>query len=394
MSFTLGGATSWGISESQRVSVCWEFDVLDGYREGRSWAAAQPTWPSDLWTESDDCWTYTEHAGLSGLTGKVDGVISRGQYYGFGIHGIETGHLPIPRNTYEGLLDHLKSKQDQGKAWVTTVMQAHKYTEERLDNSNVDVISTSDSEIKLSLTSDADPEYYDYPLTLRTEVPDSWSYCKVSQSDVTYQQIVEVESGIAQYGAVPNYGDVILTESDMDESAPENFNISSYGSADGSEVHADWDDVVDNESGIKRYWYKLGTSKGGDDIYTWIDNGTQSSFSTSRNNLDLDNGETYYITIKAVNGVGLSREVESEGFEVGDDVEVSAPNPIAQKMNIAPKAVSSVEMYSCNGRRIAERKQQLNVNNLKNLNRGAGVYVTRTHLKNGSVITKPSLMAK
>ena len=86
--------------------------------------------------------------------------------------------------------------------------------------------------------------------------------------------------------------------------------------------------AMDAESGISRYWYKIGTTPGGSEILGWIDNGKIRSFTTSRANMSLVRGETYYVTVKAVNGAGFSSESTSDGFTVN-----SVPNYISFKEN-------------------------------------------------------------
>ena len=81
-------------------------------------------------------------------------------------------------------------------------------------------------------------------------------------------------------------------------------------------ISANWGAASDAESGISRYWYKIGSTPGGSEILDWIDNGRVRSFSTSRTNLALVRGEKYYVTVKAVNGVGLSSISTSDGFMV------------------------------------------------------------------------------
>jgi hypothetical protein len=77
-----------------------------------------------------------------------------------------------------------------------------------------------------------------------------------------------------------------------------------------------WDRAADPESGISRYWYRVGTTPGGAEVLDWIDNGLERKISTSRTNFALIRGEKYYVTVKAVNGVGLSSESVSDGFVV------------------------------------------------------------------------------
>ncbi|MEI8195865.1 MAG: hypothetical protein WCI73_08155 [Phycisphaerae bacterium] len=63
-------------------------------------------------------------------------------------------------------------------------------------------------EIKLKLTCAADPEFYDLPLTLRTQVPAGWKECQVTQG--TRKTMVTAAQGTVQFEAVPGAETVSL----------------------------------------------------------------------------------------------------------------------------------------------------------------------------------------
>jgi hypothetical protein len=220
-------------------------------------------------------------------------------------------------SNFEGLLDYLESVKDE--LWVGTIGNIHKYVTER-KTANVKVMEAGKSLIRLGLTSEVNAELYDCPLTLTTEVPSEWKYCHVSQG--LLQSIYPVESGKVMFGAIPNRGDIVLKSSAMDTTPPGKFEVRD-GTADDidmspltNSISTNWDMADDEESGIARYWYKIGTTPGGGEVLDWIDNGLERKITTSRTNFSLVRGEIYYITVKAVNGVGLSSESISDGFTV------------------------------------------------------------------------------
>ena len=224
--------------------------------------------------------------------------------------GFETAH-------FLALLDYLESVKD--RLWIGTCGDVHKYVQER-NSAKVTVLENDKSGISLDLTSDMDPDMYDYPLTLLTEVPSAWKYCHVRQGDL--QSIYPVKSGTVQYDAVPGFGGIRLTDSAMDTSPPGKPVVRDGSGTDIAytpnthKLSANWDPSSDPESGISRYWYKIGTTPGGSDVIDWIDNGRSTNVTVTRTNLSLVRGETYYFTIKAVNGVGLSSEGTSNGQSV------------------------------------------------------------------------------
>ncbi len=220
-------------------------------------------------------------------------------------------------SNFEALLDYLESVKD--KMWVGNAGDIYKYVLER-KSAEISIIKSDEGSIQLNLSSQVEPELFDYPLSLITEVPDSWEYCKVIQGDMI--GIYPVASGKVMYEAIPNRGEIQLLSSTMDNTPPGQVIVNDGTGQDidssplTNMISANWGSASDEESGISRYWYRIGTSPGGSEILDWIDNGRVRSFSTSRTNLALVRGEKYYVTVKAVNGVGLSSESTSDGFKV------------------------------------------------------------------------------
>jgi len=79
-----------------------------------------------------------------------------------------------------------------------------------------------------------------------------------------------------------------------------------------TELSANWTTASDPNSDVVRYWYAIGSTAGDSDIVGWTDNGLTTSITHS--GLTLNNGSTYYFTIKAENGAEIiSTGVISDG---------------------------------------------------------------------------------
>lgn len=79
-------------------------------------------------------------------------------------------------------------------------------------------------------------------------------------------------------------------------------------------LHAVWS-AEDTGSGIQEYQYAIGTSAGGTDIVDWTSAGTGTE--VTHTGLSLSEGVTYYISVKAQNGVGSWSEIgSSDGIAV------------------------------------------------------------------------------
>lgn len=66
---------------------------------------------------------------------------------------------------------------------------------------------------------------------------------------------------------------------------------------------ASWAPASDGQSGIADYQVRIGTAPGQGDLLDWTSTAGQTSF--VRSDLDLQAGQTYFITVRAINGAGL-----------------------------------------------------------------------------------------
>ena len=69
-------------------------------------------------------------------------------------------------------------------------------------------------------------------------------------------------------------------------------------------MSANWDASTDNESGISGYQYAIGTTAGGTQTVNWTSLGNVTT--VTKTGLTLSVGQTYYFSVKAVNGAGLT----------------------------------------------------------------------------------------
>lgn len=252
----------------------------------------------------------------------VQQAISSAGWMGFCSHGVGPSgeYLVTPESTFIPFLDYLVSVSSQ--IWEGANTDVQMYDTERSAAVVTPIEETS--VIRFNLTSGVDPALYDYPLTLITDVPGGWICCKITQGDLI--SIKPVDSGKVMYEAVPNRGEVKLEDSAMDTTAPGVPDVRDGTGNDmdltplTTQISANWDACADAESGISKYLYKVGTTPGGSQVFDWVDNGTFTYVTTSRTNLALSRGVTYYMTVKAVNGVGFE---SNPGVSNGQRVETA-----------------------------------------------------------------------
>ena len=71
-----------------------------------------------------------------------------------------------------------------------------------------------------------------------------------------------------------------------------------------TQLSANWDAAIDGESGISGYLYAIGTSAGGTQTVNWTTLGNVTT--VTQTGLSLVVGQTYFFSVYAVNGVGMS----------------------------------------------------------------------------------------
>ena len=144
----------------------------------------------------------------------------------------------------------------------------------------------------------------------------------------TYYARVSAQNDIGLYSAYSGNSDGITIDS-TPPIAPSGINdgISSdiQFANSSSQLSANWTAGSDPESGVAKYWYAIGTTIGGTDTTGWIDNG--NSLSVTKTGLSLTQGQTYYFTVKAENGVGLqSGTANSNGQKVDTTIPTGTPS--------------------------------------------------------------------
>jgi hypothetical protein len=169
------------------------------------------------------------------LNAELDGAIAHGTWALEMWHGCDgLAWEPPPCAVYDQHCAYVGSRSDE--VWCASFQQATKYIYERTDAS-IDVTSVEESHITVSLTDNLDDAIFDYPLTLRTVVPDSWLDVLVRQDDRTQNVTPQDESGTRciYYDAVPDRGEITIQHKGEPVAAR------ALGQAQGRRLSAAWD---------------------------------------------------------------------------------------------------------------------------------------------------------
>ncbi|MDI6704154.1 MAG: hypothetical protein QME40_05760 [bacterium] len=165
---------------------------------------------------------------------------------------------------------------------------------------------------------------YEYAICKLGKSPGSsdWKSCGLA-TEIIASESLEHEATYYFYVRAINKagipGDV--TSSDgitIDTTPPDNVpKVTDEGgyTGDNTRLYAEWEPAKDNTSGIIEYKYCIGTKCGKADVVNWTSIGTKRE--VTHTGLNLQDGETYYFSVKAKNGAGLwSVPVSSDGITV------------------------------------------------------------------------------
>lgn len=155
----------------------------------------QPFWgaPTHVKTEAD-------------MEKIVDAAIAKGDVGHLDFHGVGGDWLPATVEFFNATLDKLEKHRDE--LWITDHCSAHQYKVER-STAELKVIEKTDKQIKLSLTTRADPALYNHPLTLSVKVPADWKTVQITQGDT--QASAEVKDGAVIFDAIPGPTEITVS---------------------------------------------------------------------------------------------------------------------------------------------------------------------------------------
>ncbi|OGS23643.1 MAG: hypothetical protein A2297_03050 [Elusimicrobia bacterium RIFOXYB2_FULL_48_7] len=228
------------------------------------------------------------------------------------------------------------------------------------DGTGIDIPSTvSNTTLSANWDVSTDTESgilrYEYAISSTTANRTSllgWTSCSLNTSvtrnslalraGVTYYFNVRAVNTISLIGPAANSnGQYVVAIDTSDVTPPSNIAVVRDGlssdvdsSTSLTQLSANWDPSADAESGILRYWYAIGTAvsgSGASNITGWTSNGHLTSIDVT--GLVLSVGTTYYVSVKAENGVGLQSSTTTSNGQY-----VAAP-PVA---DTTPPVISNV----------------------------------------------------
>jgi hypothetical protein len=140
------------------------------------------------------------------MVGLADRALANGGVEYIVFHSIGPGTIPTPLPIFLEFLDKLETRHD--RLWIIDHISAYKYETER-NGAQVQVLGATDDKISLSLKSTADPQLFDFPLTLITQVSAKSPQYQVTQG--IQKTTVTAANSAIQFDALPN-GDPIVIQ--------------------------------------------------------------------------------------------------------------------------------------------------------------------------------------
>jgi hypothetical protein len=127
-------------------------------------------------------------------------------------HGVEgIGWEAKPATELREYFKHVAANED--RVWVATFQDVAKYMRERV-HAHVRSSRKGDA-IHVDLTHSLDVSLYDFPLTLKTEVPEEWKAAEVRQGESVQNVDSILNDGAPHvlYQAQPNAGSLTISQS-------------------------------------------------------------------------------------------------------------------------------------------------------------------------------------
>lgn len=184
IAFRTPGGVPWKVDKKDVATILSKYHMVD-----RPWLDGPPLTMKTL----EPVLVSVDTALANGGTGFMD------------YHGVGGDPNACPLEQFTKLLDKLDEHRD--KFWITDVVSWFQYIEER-KKSELKVISSDASQVRVFLTTTVDTAYYNLPLTVAVEVPANWDGCKITQGGKSWE--AKAEGGEVRFDAIPGGGEIVI----------------------------------------------------------------------------------------------------------------------------------------------------------------------------------------
>ena len=147
---------------------------------------------------------------LDRMKGWVDAALRDGTWVLELWHGVDgEGSSPVSTSIATPYFEYVASKKED--LWIATFNEAVAYLREK-QRSDFTVTQITQDKYEVLLTHELPQEIFNYPLTMRTRVPQDWNNAQITQNGTVLDVAVQEIDGIryAVYDVVPNIGAAII----------------------------------------------------------------------------------------------------------------------------------------------------------------------------------------
>lgn len=156
-------------------------------------------------------------AGTKERNAWVDTVVKNGQWLVEMWHNVGSGgYQPISKADAAAHMEYMVEQRAAGKLWIAGIVEATKYIREA-QVSTATAVKTADGKVQAEVSypdGQLPGEIFDYPLTVKVEVPDTWGAATITQNGVTSTATTFTEGNVNYVYAdiVPNQGAAVLED--------------------------------------------------------------------------------------------------------------------------------------------------------------------------------------
>lgn len=146
------------------------------------------------------------------LTAHIDTAIANESWFTVLMHGIGDGTYNIKEDVCEAFFNYIGSKKDD--VWAGALGEIVQYMYEK-QNHTINVNWVKENAMSLTLTDTLDNQVFDFPLTFKVNIPDSWNGVNVHQNGMVKTSSVFTENGkkYSYVNITPDKGEIILAKS-------------------------------------------------------------------------------------------------------------------------------------------------------------------------------------
>ena len=201
----LGFAAPWIQNPDAAVSEIKKHHYVNRASGNGGFVDADPT--EEMWYNLPSF--VVNQQDISVLNGKIDTAIEEGKWFVHLMHTVGGGEYEITKDVCDNHFAYIASKSD--KVWAGSLNDVTKYIRER-QNSKISYNWIREKAMSITVTDTLDDLLFDFPLTVKVNVPSEWSEarCYMNRELAELEVVLENGNKYVYVNVIPDKGDIIL----------------------------------------------------------------------------------------------------------------------------------------------------------------------------------------